>query len=217
MRTLLFLLLLISSLNSSLNAVPISALNTDCQSGKMPSCMTLGNFFSDTASGLKDLALAKSYYLRACDLGHHFACLQASVRMASFDADGVAKGCGLGYGPACAKLAEYLDDMNSDRNIILYVYNQALRFNEQGCAKDDAISCKSLAALRSEGPLKDTDKALDAHQRGCELKDASSCFALVGIYKQSGLSNKAQQSLDTACELGLDEACASNFAKKDRE
>lgn len=174
-----------------------------CEQGSGWACNERGAELSlDDESSRKK---ASALFERACELGYHPACGNASLASSS------AKGDIARARPDVADWVYVLQDgtkgplppMNSED---LFV---------RACDKGWVEGCLTLGVLYTQGldgAERDLMRAADALTRACQMGDASSCATMAVWYDQGGegfMPNPARafEMMERACELGTTEAC----------
>ncbi len=148
-------------------------------------------------------ALARVLEAATCNAGHGRTCAAmaldaetglglATRKDAGRAAELYARGCDLGYAPACDDGARGFDDFQDPRRIAL---------ERRGCELGWGWSCGVL------GILTDGDAGIALLERGCELDNRTACEHAAPMLDITGRHAEASAMLRRGCELGGVEAC----------
>jgi hypothetical protein len=157
-----------------------SSDNELCDSGQPAACLRIGELYREGQSGPDDLATAAEFY---------------------------EKGCRFQDAKNCRHLAELHVEMSK--------IELGFTFFEKACSLGDQAACANLGRYHELGvaPAKrDPNRARELYQAACGRKVEAGCFYL-GLLYEKGLaveqsSEKAAVFFETACDFGLDLACA---------
>jgi TPR repeat protein len=167
-----------------------------CEGGDADQCIALVHL--DEAA--KDAKGALTHLEIACEAGASPACaeigerlLAATSREPSRAIPALQRGCAMGNGRACARLARLYEEGDvTDANLAV-----AAELRSRACNEGDGRSCRKLGcSLEGEDVNEDLAKAVSLWKRGCELGDPLACRMARAasprrVVKQNGMVQNA--------------------------
>ncbi len=154
-----------------------------CEAGSKYACYNIGNAYLNGSWMGKDLAEARTHWIRGCEGGHGVACQNASVWHTG-DIAGTTR-----------------DDA------------QALAYADKGCALDNAQCCYQAGFLIDQGRAPGERKAgmVELFDKGCAGGEVKGCISAGNAFEMGITVDKdareAAKRFEKACALGSAEHC----------
>ena len=197
-------------------------LDKACVQGVIEVCRFLGPACYNGEVRTRDLALAKSYFLRACELDDKDGCAFLGVMMAKGEGGDkdlanarlmFGRACDLNHPGACMDAGRMaLEAVGGSKNP-----GDARERFMAACRLDIADGCANVARMYQSGAVGDegavgADKAAAMHKKACDMGVAESCVAR-GLLWYTGERlkpdmTKALDAFSAGCNRGRVDACA---------
>lgn len=189
-----------------------------CDGGVPDGCNTSG-VLTERGDGnvKKDYALAVQYFERGCLMGHDDACSWAvDMRKNEHEVRDLVrtgmlyeKGCLAGSPFACKDGVPYFFNGFNGKYPGVQNLKLAGQLAEKSCNPKGRFSCYVAEVVygNPQSEFFSADKALKYTKIGCESGVAQSCSNLGGIYESIGEKELTAETLERACQLGMQNVC----------
>lgn len=197
-------------------------LDRACIGGVVEVCRFLGPVCYNGEGRSRDLALARSYFLRGCELEDKDACAYFAVMMAKGEGGDkdhataralFVQACELGHAGACMDAGRMASDAIGGARS----HKEARELFMDACRLDVAEGCAKVAKMHQHGVVGDegsvgADKAAVMHKKACDMGVADSCVAR-GLLLYTGERmrtdmEKAFEAFAAGCQRGRGDSCA---------